>query len=514
MQYRKFHVLIPVLLLCFAATSSVKAGGLLASDFQPPVQEEQAAVKPPAKASNPEPFLPFLQNFALEPQQSAPEKPFPSVETQETDAPPLAVRELIAPPQLFRTIDLTAPTDDLWQRLRNGFSMPGLNNENVLQQQQWYLSHPDYLRRVVERSRPYIHHIVEELEKRGMPNELALLPIVESAFNPTANSPAKASGLWQFIPSTGKRFDLKQNWWHDQRRDIVASTEAALEYLQSVYEMHGDWHLALASYNWGEGSVKRAIQKNAAKGLPTDYSSLTMPEETRQYVPKLIALKNIFSSAATLSELRIPIIPNKPYFATIEPGKPIDVRLAARLADMPVDEFVRLNPAHNRPVISGESTLVVPADKINTFRSNLDKHDAPLSSWQLYTTRTTERLDKLAPRFGISLADLKRVNGIKGGIRISAGTSLLVPARGGDCLRNTPNQIRPPQAVAERTQQKHGKHGRKSIRPGHSKPVATKAGRPIKQIKPVKAGKRIASASVRKPVPAKKTSRPKTGKRR
>ena len=203
---------------------------------------------------------------------------------------PLPTVEIPATPQQLPTIDLTAEAEDVFQRIRNGFAMPDINNDLVLYHQQWYLNRPDYLRRMVERSSPYLHHIVEEIEKRGMPMELALLPMVESAYNAMAYSRAKASGLWQFIPATGRRYNLDQNWWKDERRDIVASTAAALEYLQSIYDMHGDWHLALASYNWGEGAVKRAIEKNEARGLPTDYPNLTMPKETRHYVPKLQAL--------------------------------------------------------------------------------------------------------------------------------------------------------------------------------------------------------------------------------
>src|SRR6185503_8935706 len=190
-------------------------------------------------------------------------------------------------------VDLTAPPDDLWQRIRIGFSMPNLDSPLVDEKVAYYAARPEYLKRMFERSRRYLHHIVEELERRGMPTELALLPMVESAFNPLAYSRAHASGLWQFIPGTGKRYELAQNWWFDARRDIVASTSAALDYLTDVYEMHGHWHLALASYNWGEGAVARAIAKNRAAGLPADYLSLTMPAETRHYVPKLQALKNI-----------------------------------------------------------------------------------------------------------------------------------------------------------------------------------------------------------------------------
>jgi len=461
----KLDSLIPALLLCFGLVSPSPAQEFF-PEFGAPVPQITARETKAYEEVSASPFDPnFMPGFSAQSYEH--QKEWPGAE-----ASPLDVRELVVPPPLSETIDLTAPTNDLWQRLRNGFCMPGLNNELVLQQQQWYLNHPDYLRRVIERSRPYIHHIVEELEKRGMPTELALLPIVESAFDPSAYSRAKASGLWQFIPSTGKRFDLKQNWWHDQRRDILASTEAALEYLQFIYEMHGDWHLALASYNWGEGAVQRAIQKNTAKGLATDYSSLTLPEETRQYVPKLIALKNIFSSAATLSELGIPVIPNRPYFATVQTGKPIDIHLAARLAGIPVDEFIKLNPAHNRPVISGEAMLIIPAEKLESFQNNLNNHGAPLSKWQLYTAKSTERLDKLAPRFGISLADLRRVNGIKGGISVSAGTSLLVPARGNEGLKSTPEQIKPPQSAPERHLKKPAKNGKKAAKLHRHKPVA------------------------------------------
>jgi len=400
----------------------------------------------------------------------------------------MAAKELPCPPDLPEAIDLTANPDDLWQRVRNGFAMPNLNNDLVLQQQQWYLSHPEYLRRMVDRSKRYLHHIVEELEKRGMPTELALLPMVESSFNPMAYSRAHASGLWQFIPSTGKRFDLQQNWWHDQRRDIVASTAAALEYLQSVYEMHGDWHLALASYNWGENAVARAIQKNTAKGLPTDYANLTMPAETRNYVPKLMALKNIFSSRTTVAQLRLPPVPNRPYFATYEPSKPIDVKLAAKLAGMSVDEFVALNPAHNRPVIKPDSALVIPAEKMETFQTNLENHDAPLTSWQVYSLKSGEKLDKVAARFGISLVELKRVNGLQGKVRLTPGASLLVPARNGQELSRLPEDIKVPEIVPERVKPtktaKKGKGGGKQL------------------VAKTKGGKQLARAAT----PAKKTA--------
>ena len=339
--------------------------------------------------------------------------------------------EISTPQEAPLPIDLTSETEDLFQRMRNGFSMPDINNDLVLYHQQWYMNHPDYLRRIVERSSLYIHYIIEELTKRGMPSELALLPMVESAYNPMAYSRAKASGLWQFIPSTGKHFNLDQNWWKDERRDVVASTTAALDYLQLIYEMHGDWHLALASYNWGEGSVGRAVNKNRALGLPEDYLSLNMPGETKNYVPKLQALKNIFSNPALLTELNLTKIPNRPYFGTVTRATNIDVKVAAKLAGMQVQEFVALNPAHNRPVIKSETPMVIPADKIDTFVSNLEEHETsniPLSSWQSYTVRPGDKLDKIASRFGMTVAKLKQINGIEGRMKITPGITLLVAA--------------------------------------------------------------------------------------
>ena len=332
-------------------------------------------------------------------------------------------------PKMAQAIDLTGEPDDLFQRLRHGFAMPDINDDLVLYHQQWYMNRPDYMRRMVDRSSRYLYHIVDELDKRGMPMELALLPMVESAYNPMANSRSKASGLWQFIPATGKRYNLDQNWWKDERRDIVASTAAALDYLQSIYTMHGDWHLALASYNWGEGAVGRAIGKNRSQGLPTDYLSLTMPQETRNYVPKLQALKNIFRSPPLLAQLDLPQVPNKPFFATVTTDSHIDVKVAAKLAEMPVQEFVALNPAHNRPVIKSDTPLVIPAEKLETFVSNLESHEdenKPLSAWQTYTMRPGDKLEKIAPRFGMTVANLKAVNGIKGKIPLSPGLTLLV----------------------------------------------------------------------------------------
>jgi membrane-bound lytic murein transglycosylase D len=329
------------------------------------------------------------------------------------------------------SVDLGRPADDLWERIRNGFAIADLDSPLVGVRERWYASQADYLNRMVERSKLYLYYIVEEVEKRGMPTEIALLPMVESAFNPMAYSRSHASGLWQFIPSTGKKHQLTQNWWADERRDVVASTNAALDYLQALYELHGDWHLALASYNFGENGVSRAIERNRARGLPTDYLSLKMPPETRGYVPKLQALKNIIANPEAFGVSLEPI-PNEPYFATVPTPAAIDIRLAARFAEMSVDELIALNPAINRPIISGPHTqsLVLPADRVDNFQRNLDAYDQPLTSWQAYTMKHGDTLDKLAAKHGIALAKLKLANGITSKTKVRPGFELLLPLKG------------------------------------------------------------------------------------
>ncbi len=354
-------------------------------------------------------------------------------------------RDVSEPLRGVARVDRTVRRDDLWQRIRDGFAMPDLDGPLVEEKVAWYVARPDYLKRTFERSRRYLYHIVEELERRGMPTELALLPMVESSFNPMAYSRAHASGLWQFIPGTGRRYELEQNWWFDARRDIVASTAAALDYLRDVYEMHGDWHLALASYNWGENAVARALEKNRAAGLPLDYASLGMPPETRHYVPKLQALKNIVANPAPLG-IELDPIANLPYFATVTKTRDIDVRLAAKLAELPVEEFVALNPGFNRPVITVavNPRIVLPADRVEVFHANLLKHDdKALVSWQAYTPKRGEKLEGIAKKFGLTLAQLKEVNGI--GPRDRAMPALLVVPVGGSAdLGRLPIMYAPP----------------------------------------------------------------------
>ncbi len=321
---------------------------------------------------------------------------------------------------------------DLWVRIRNGFALPALNSPLVAEKEKFYLQKPEYLDRMMTRGGRYLFHIVEEVEKRGLPTELALLPFVESAMNPVAMSSARASGLWQFMPATGKFFNLSQNWWVDDRRDVVHSTRAALDYLQKLHAMHGkDWNLALASYNWGEGAVGRAVRKNRERGRPTDYLSLDMPNETRHYIPKLMAIRNLIANASQRG-LALPAMPNKPYFVIIEKTRPIDLKLAAQFAGMSIDEFVALNPAHNRPVIAAtkNNEIKLPADRLDGFVAAVTKHDQSkrtFASWQPYTIKDGETLDSVAQRGGVSVADLQKANSLKLNTKILPGTHLLVP---------------------------------------------------------------------------------------
>ena len=317
---------------------------------------------------------------------------------------------------------------DLWDRIRDGFALQELDSPLVQNHVAWYTNRPEYMRRMVERSQLYLYHIVEEVEKRGIPTEVALLPMIESAFNPKAYSTSHASGIWQFIPSTGKHFGLEQNFWYDGRRDVTAATDAALDYLQKLHDMFGSWELALAAYNWGEGSVQRAIAKNRKMGLPADYLSLTMPAETRNYLPKLMAIKQIIMDPAARN-LALASIPNRPYFVSVASTQHIDLAVAARLAGMPLHDFVSLNPAYNRPVINakGSRSLLLPVDKADAFASNLENYDKPLVSWKSYTPARGEKIDNVARRFSISVARLKEINSITKRNKLSAGQTLLVP---------------------------------------------------------------------------------------
>ncbi|HXD41410.1 MAG TPA: transglycosylase SLT domain-containing protein, partial [Ramlibacter sp.] len=283
--------------------------------------------------------------------------------------------------------------------------------------------------RMTERSRKYLFHIVEELERRNMPTELALLPFIESAFNPQAVSSARAAGMWQFMPATGSYFELKQNTFRDDRRDVLASTRAALDYLQKLYGMFGDWHLALAAYNWGEGSVGRAIARNQKSGRGTTYADLSMPNETRYYVPKLQAVKNIVAGPDSF-RTELPLIENHPYFQTVTVPRDIDVELAARLADVSVADFKALNPSMKRPVIlaAGTPEILLPWDNAKIFQRNFEAYsEGQYASWTAWSAPVTMSAAEAARRIGMKEADLRSVNTIPPRMLIKAGSVLIVP---------------------------------------------------------------------------------------
>jgi membrane-bound lytic murein transglycosylase D len=284
---------------------------------------------------------------------------------------------------------------------------------------------------MTDRAQRYMYFIVEEVAKRGMPMEIALLPMIESAFNPGAYSTARASGIWQFIPSTGKNFGMQQNWWYDGRRDIISATNGALDYLQQLHAQFGAWDLALAAYNCGENCIIRAQARNRKKHLPTNYANLKLPKETMGYVPKLLAVKNLIATPEKFG-LVLTEIPNKPYFAVVSTTRHIDLQLAAEMAGISVEDFTALNPAHNRPVIlqDGKDALLLPVENVETFRANLDRANQPLVSWQAYPAKKGENLDELAARFGITPEKLKEINSLSRNIKVSNGQALLVPLNG------------------------------------------------------------------------------------
>jgi membrane-bound lytic murein transglycosylase D len=323
---------------------------------------------------------------------------------------------------------LTSPDADLWGRIRRGFQMPDLQSDLVDMQANWYAQRPEYVQRMTERSQKYLYHIVEELEQRHMPTELALLPFIESAYNPQALSVAKAAGMWQFVPDTGRTYNLKQNMWQDERRDVLASTSAALDYLSRLHDMFGDWQLALAAYNWGEGNVQRAIARNEAAGLPTDYQDLRMPNETRNYVPKLQAVKNIVMNPQAYG-LTLPSIPNHPYFVTVTTAHDMDVDVAAKLANMTPDEFRSLNPSFKKPVILGatQPQILLPFDNASAFGRNLKAYTGNLSSWTTYTVTERAAPAAIAQKIGVDADTLMEVNKIPAGMRLKPGSTIVVP---------------------------------------------------------------------------------------
>ena len=369
---------------------------------------------------------------------------------------------------------------DVWGRIRSGYAIPDVNNALVAKHAKWYADRQDYIDRTTARASLYLYHVVEELEKRSMPTELALLPFIESAFNPQALSTANAAGLWQFVPGTGRDYDLKQNAFKDDRRSVLASTDAALSYLQRLYTMFGDWHLALAAYNWGEGNVQKAIQRNRAAGKPTDFESLSeqMPAETRNYVPKLQAVKNIVANPAQYA-VHLPVIDNEPYFTAIDKTRDIDLNLAAKLAEISVDEFKALNPQFKKPVITGneQTKILLPTENAAKFAANLASWTHALSSWTTHKISSArENLVSLARKFGTTPDAIRQANNIPQKSVLKAGSTILVPKISAAVGKDIPADVIENAALAveaERAAPKRSNYRQASSAHGDSKPAVS-----------------------------------------
>lgn len=322
-----------------------------------------------------------------------------------------------------------AEHDSLWNEIRAGYQLQDYYNPRMDKYITYFSSHQQYIDRVTARGDRYLHYIVSELDRRNMPMELALLPIIESAFDPFAYSHGRAAGLWQFIPSTGKAYGLNQDWWYDGRRDVVASTNAALDYLERLAKrFDDDYLLALAAYNAGGGNVNKAIRRNRKAGKPTDFWSLKLPKETRAYVPQLLALSRVIGTPEKHS-ITLNDIPNTPYFEQIDIESQIDLAQAANLASIEMEELQLLNPAYNRWATSpkGPHTLLIPSENAETFRQQLAELPASKRlSWEHYTIKSGDSLISIAAKYKTSVALLKDVNNLKGNT-IRAGKTLLIP---------------------------------------------------------------------------------------
>jgi len=318
---------------------------------------------------------------------------------------------------------------DLWGRIRAGYAMPVINSPLVARHEQWFINNPQYLDSMMGRARLYLYYIVDEVERRGMPMEIALLPAIESAYKPQAYSRARAAGLWQFIPSTGRIYGLEMNWWYDGRNDVMASTSAALDYLEKLHGQFNDWQLALAAYNCGEGKVERLLAENRRKGLPTDFSSLKkLPRETRNYVPKLMAMANIIADPAKYG-LQIAAIPNTEYFARVVTDGQIDLGVVARLTDMPVDELFMINPGYRRWVTdpNGPHALLVPADKKDALIEGLTKlTDDERVQWARHQVRRGDTISRVAGHYKVTAASIRTANSMPNN-HLIAGQDLLIP---------------------------------------------------------------------------------------
>ena len=332
-----------------------------------------------------------------------------------------------------REILIQEKPENIWKVVNKGYGIPDPKKKwakkVVKKYERWYSEHPVYTYRMFERTKRYIYYVVQEVKKRNMPMEIALLPIIESAYNPIARSNMKAVGLWQFIPSTGKNYGLKQNWWKDERSNVILSTNASLNYLEKLYKQFGTWELALAGYNAGEGKVAREIKKNKRRKRPTDYYTISLPRETDEYVSKLIAMKHIIQNPSKFN-VDVPYIPNAPYFEEVTLTEQMDIDLILKLADISSEEFELLNAHHKRPLIPKEqepTIILLPKYKIETYNKNLAEHNEPLSNWVLYKPKRKESIMKVAKRFDINLSTFKRINSLNGRVTFRKNSTVLIP---------------------------------------------------------------------------------------
>lgn len=361
---------------------------------------------------------------------------------QDTAAVAAATRTAQASPtaaqlQSERNIQYT----NLWDRIRAGLSMPALDSPHIARHELWFANNPEFMEAMVGRAQLYLYYIVEEVEKRGMPMEIALLPAIESAYKPYAYSRAKAVGLWQFMPATGRLYGLHANWWYDGRRDVMASTQAALDYLEKLKaDFDGDWQLALASYNCGEGKVARLLEANRRKGLPATYSALkTLPRETQHYLPRLMAMINIVSDPAKYGVQLAPI-PNQPYFEQVDAGSQVDLGVVARLTDLPVAELYQINPGYSRWMTdpNGPHHLLVPADKKDMLLAGLSTlPEEERVQWARHEVQRGETINQIARKHNVTVEVLKSTNNLTG-TSLTAGQNLLIPAGPGKLAQAGP----------------------------------------------------------------------------
>ena len=317
----------------------------------------------------------------------------------------------------------------IWSRINSGYKMKQKPSRRIRNFEKWYSKRPEYVERMLERSEKYLFYVTNEVQKRNMPMEIALLPMIESAYNPVATSRKKAAGMWQFIPSTGRIYGLKQNWWIDDRRNVIESTNAALNYLEKLYKDFGTWELALASYNAGEGRISRAIKRNKKNKRSRDYYNLRIPRETKNYVPKLFAIKNIISNPKKYG-FTLPEIKNKSYFETVTVKKNIDTQLIARLAEISIEEFQLLNPQYKRPVINVTNMaekINLPYQNIHIFNYNFHGYNKPLSNWTPYKPKRKESVAQVAKKFGIDRKILIQVNRLERRKTFRRNSTILIP---------------------------------------------------------------------------------------